>query len=118
MARHKDSIWRERAGDGGRGQEKVGGQVLVVGQGDGHVRGGGRCLQGGMDQGLPDNGLATQLPAGRHQRQLLDVVGHVLVVLHDLLDDFVAEVAGAVLCSLAQQDGVLLPWGDNQDGVG
>lgn len=109
MAQESSRVGGERAGDGRRGKEDVRRQTLLVGQCDGHAGGGGGSLQRRVDEGLPDKWFATQFPTGRHGLEVLDVVCHVLVVFDDLLDDLVVDRAGTVLCSLPQQDGILLP---------
>lgn len=93
-------------------------KALLVRQCDGHVGGGGGSLQWGMHQWLPDHWLAAQLSPSHHWRQILDVMSHVTVMFHNLLDHLVIHAAGAVFRPFAQQDGVLLTWGGKGDKYG
>ncbi|TNN43666.1 hypothetical protein EYF80_046135 [Liparis tanakae] len=82
--------------------------VVMVRQGNGYGGGGSRRLERGLDERGPDDG-----DRGRRRRgQEVGAVGHVPVVLHNLLNDLtlvVVEYTGAeVVLYLVLQDGVFL----------
>lgn len=78
-------------------------KVLLVCKGDGHIGSGCRSLKRGMNQGLPDESLIVgRIPHCPHVLQILDVVGRVLVVLHNLLNDLIIHGGRAILCTLAE----------------
>lgn len=99
----------QRAEDGqGRLEHGAGETRMVMSEGDGHRRGGGCRLQWSSDQRCPDDwGWA-----GLGRSCFLDGLGHLSVMLHDLLDDLTLLVVQRsrveVVLYLVQQDGVLL----------
>lgn len=90
------------------------GQVRVVGEGQGHGRGGRGGLQGRLDEGRPDDGRrgGRGVGSGACLADEVGAVGHVAVVLHDLLDDLVLLVVegtrAQVVLHLVLENGALL----------
>lgn len=64
----------------------------VVSQRDGDRGGGGRCLEGSLDERSPYDGRGRGRGRGRARVQQVGAVCHLPVVLHYLLDDFVLLV--------------------------
>lgn len=84
----------------------------MVRQGNGYGGGGSRRLERGLDERGPDDGDRGRRRRGRSVLQEVGAVGHVPVVLHNLLNDLtlvVVEYTGAeVVLYLVLQDGVFL----------
>ena len=90
----------------------------MVGEGYGHRSGGSGSLQWCLDQRGPDDGRGGWGGRGS-SLDAVRAVGHLPVMLHNLLDDLillVVEDAGVeVVLDFVEEDGVLLAWTTEQE---